>query len=72
MDFMASLLDDSLLVVIDHPDALSPLLPEHGPYIYQPFSKRQIVDSSKLKDFADDNFKFDKKKKKMAECSLNG
>ena len=26
---------------------------------YWPFSKRQILDSSKLKEFADDNFKFD-------------
>ena len=27
--------------------------------VYQPFPKRQILDSSKLKEFADDNFKFD-------------
>ena len=27
--------------------------------IILPFSKRQILDSSKLKEFADDNFKFD-------------
>ena len=27
--------------------------------MYQPFSKQQILDSSKLKKFADDNFKFD-------------
>ena len=27
-------------------------------YVFQPFPKRQILDSSKLKEFADDNFKF--------------
>ena len=26
----------------------------------QPFTKRQLLDSSKVKEFADDNFKFDK------------
>ena len=33
-----------------------------------PFPKRQNLDSSKLKEFADDNFKFDE----MAECSQKG
>ena len=28
--------------------------------LIQPFPKRQILDSSKLKEFADDNFKLDK------------
>ena len=28
--------------------------------LYQPFPKQQILDSSKLTEFADDNFKFDK------------
>ena len=28
-------------------------------FVIYPFPKRQILDSSKLKDFADDNFKFD-------------
>ena len=27
--------------------------------MHQPFHKRQILDSSKLKEFADDNFRFD-------------
>ena len=27
--------------------------------VFQPFPKRQILDSSKLKEFADDNFEFD-------------
>ena len=27
--------------------------------VFKPFPKRQILDSSKLKEFADDNFKFD-------------
>ena len=30
-----------------------------------PFLKRQILDSSKLKEFTDDNFKFEKKNDKM-------
>ena len=35
--------------------------------MYQPFPKRQLLDSSKLKEFADNNLKVDengKKKKK--------
>ena len=31
----------------------------------QPFPKRQILDLSKQKEFADDNFKFDKNGKKF-------
>ena len=30
-----------------------------GTSTHEPFSKRQISDSSNLKEFADDNFKFD-------------
>ena len=30
-----------------------------------PFPKRQILDSSKLKEFADDNFKFDENGRKL-------
>ena len=29
-------------------------------HVCKPIPKRQILDSSKLKEFADDNFKFDK------------
>ena len=32
---------------------------EKGKKLTQPFSKRQILDASKLNDFADNNFKFD-------------
>ena len=32
-----------------------------------PFLKRQILDSSKLKEFADDNFKFDKNGRKFSK-----
>ena len=32
----------------------------------KPFPKQQILDSSKLKEFADDNFKFDKNGKKFS------
>ena len=33
----------------------------------KPFPKRQILDSSKLKEFADDNFTFDKNDKKFSK-----
>ena len=33
----------------------------------KPFPKRQILDSSKLKEFADDNFKFDKISRKFSK-----
>ena len=33
----------------------------------QSFPKRQILDSSKLKDFADDNFKFDENGRRFSE-----
>ena len=33
----------------------------------QPFPKRQISDSSKLREFADDNFKFDEKRQKVLQ-----
>ena len=32
-----------------------------------PITKRQILDSSKLKEFADDNFKFDKNGRKLSK-----
>ena len=34
---------------------------------YQPFPKRQILDSSKLKEFADDFFNFDESGKKFSK-----
>ena len=37
-------------------------------FTLQPFPRQQILDSSKLKQFADDNFKFDE----MAQSSPNG
>ena len=33
----------------------------------QPFPKRQILDSSKLKEIADDNFKFDENGRKFSK-----
>ena len=33
--------------------------------LYEPFPKRKMLDSSKLKDFADDDFKFDENGKKL-------
>ena len=35
--------------------------------ISQPITRRQILDSSKLKEFADDNFKFDENGRKLSE-----
>ena len=34
-------------------------------YFIQPFPKQQILDSSKLKEFAEDNFKFDENGRKI-------
>ena len=34
---------------------------------HYPFPKRQILDSSKLKEFADDNFKFDENGKESSK-----
>ena len=39
--------------------------------VYQPFSKQQILDSSKLKEFADDNFKFDENGRKLTKWVEN-
>ena len=33
----------------------------------KPSTRRQILDSSKLKEFADDNFKFDEKGRKLSK-----
>ena len=37
------------------------------PTVYQPFPRQQILDSPKLKDFADDNFKFDENVRKFCK-----
>ena len=39
--------------------------------ISQPFPKRQILDLSKLKEFADDNFKFDENGRNLYEWVEN-
>ena len=38
---------------------------EHGSLASWPFPKRQILDSSKFKEFADDNFKFEENGRKF-------
>ena len=38
---------------------------------YQSFTKRQILDASKLKEFADDNFKFDENERKFLKWVEN-
>ena len=40
-------------------------------YKYQPITRRQILNSSKLKDSADDNFKFDKNGRKLSKWVEN-
>ena len=37
----------------------------------QPFPKRQILDTSKLNEFSDDNFKFDEYDRKFSERAEN-
>ena len=43
------------------------IFPPPPPPIHLPITRRQILDSSKLKEFADDNFKFDKNERKLSE-----
>ena len=38
---------------------------------HQPITKRQILDSSKLKEFADDNFNFDEDGRKLSKRMEN-
>ena len=48
--------------------------PEHqhnSQNFFQPFPKQQILDSSKLKKFADDNSKFDKNGRKFSKSIQN-
>ena len=40
-------------------DADNDVMSQQVVYPYYPFPKRQILDSSKLKEFSDDNFKLD-------------
>ena len=43
-----------------------------GIFLYfQPFPKCQILDSSKLKEFADDNFKYDENGRKLSKWVEN-
>ena len=39
--------------------------------VYYPITRQQILDSSKLKEFADDNFKFDKNGRKLSKWVEN-
>ena len=39
--------------------------------VYQPFTRRQILDSSKQKEFADDNFKFDENGRRLSKWVEN-
>ena len=39
--------------------------------LYYPITRQQILDSSKLKEFADDNFKFDKNGRKLSKWVEN-
>ena len=39
----------------------------HNISVLKPTTKREILDSSKLKEFADDNFKFDENGRKLSK-----
>ena len=39
--------------------------------LFEPFPKQQILDSSKLEEFADNNFKFDKNGRKLSKWVEN-
>ena len=39
--------------------------------VWERIPKQQILDSSKLKEFADDNFKFDENGRKFSKCIEN-
>ena len=39
----------------------------HNTEIFYPITRRQILDSSKLKEFTDDNFKFDENGRKLSK-----
>ena len=56
---------ESLLVIfyVTNTTTMSNLNP-YCVALSKPFSKRQILDSSKLEDFADDNFEFDENGRK--------
>ena len=41
------------------------------PCLYQPFPKQQVLDLSKLKEYADDNFKFDENDRKFSKWVEN-
>ena len=40
---------------------------KHTNNIYEPITRRQILDSSKLEEFADDNFKFEENGRKLSK-----
>ena len=40
---------------------------ERKRFIHYPITRRQILDASKLKEFADDNFKFDENGTKLSK-----
>ena len=46
-------------------------IPVNTVHIYSPITRRQILDSSKLKEFADDNFKFDENGRKLSKWVEN-
>ena len=39
--------------------------------LFNPFAKQQILDASKLKEFAEENFKFDENGRKLSKCVEN-
>ena len=47
------------------------LIDSYGCKLFRPFPKRQNLDSSKLKEFADDNLKFDENGRKFSKLVEN-
>ena len=50
---------------------LNDLFISHLRFELQPFPKRQILDPSELKEFTDDNFKFDENGRELSESVEN-
>ena len=46
---------------------LNPFFTEDGSYVVNPLPDDKILDSSKLKEFADDNFKFEENGRKFSK-----
>ena len=53
--------------MVDKEEMLGHIISFFIPLCFKPFPKRQILDSSKLKEFADYNFKYDENGRKFSK-----